>query len=180
MCQRIYPWRYVVTRDGGMLSYGPDLRDIVRRGATYVDQILRGAKAADLPVQVPVKWEMGVNVKTAKMLGLTVPPSIRLRARRGRRMKQNSPYARDEDETEAGSFRGLCLRLCASFQAGGLSAQSNTRKIVIGLLDAGERVEGVGRVSTAASRTRLCRGSQRQFPNSGSQRKAGGAPGFGE
>jgi putative ABC transport system substrate-binding protein len=76
----IYPWRYVVTRDGGMLSYGPDLRDIVRRGATYVDQILRGAKAADLPVQVPVKWEMGVNVKTAKMLGLTVPPSIRLRA----------------------------------------------------------------------------------------------------
>ena len=76
----IYPWRYVVTRDGGMLSYGPDLRDIVRRGATYVDPILRGAKAADLPIQVPVKWEMGVNVKTAKALGLTVPPSIRLRA----------------------------------------------------------------------------------------------------
>ncbi len=76
----IYPWRYVVARDGGMLSYGPDLRDIVRRGATYVDQILRGAKPADLPVQVPVKWEMAVNVKTAKALGLTVPPSIRLRA----------------------------------------------------------------------------------------------------
>jgi putative ABC transport system substrate-binding protein len=76
----IYPWRFVVARDGGMLSYGPDLRDIVRRGATYVDQILRGAKPADLPVQVPVKWEMAVNVKTAKALGLTVPPSIRLRA----------------------------------------------------------------------------------------------------
>jgi putative ABC transport system substrate-binding protein len=76
----IYPWRYVVAKDGGMLSYGPDLRDIVRRGATYVDQILRGAKPADLPVQVPVKWEMAVNAKTAKALGLTVPTSIRLRA----------------------------------------------------------------------------------------------------
>ena len=76
----IYPWRYVVARDSGMLSYGPDLRDIVRRGATYVDQILRGTKPADLPVQVPVKWEMAVNVKTAKALGLAVPTSIRLRA----------------------------------------------------------------------------------------------------
>ena len=75
----IYPWRYVVAKDGGMLSYGPDLRDIVRRGATYVDQILRGAKPADLPVQVPVKWEMAVNIKTVKALGLTVPTSIRLR-----------------------------------------------------------------------------------------------------
>jgi putative ABC transport system substrate-binding protein len=75
----VYPWKYVVTHDGGLLSYGPDLRDIVRRGAGYVDQILRGAKPADLPVQVPVKWEMAVNVKTAKGLGLTVPPSIRLR-----------------------------------------------------------------------------------------------------
>ena len=63
-----------------MLSYGPDLRDIVQRGATYVDKILRGAKPADLPIQVPVKWEMSVNAKTAKVLGLAVPPSIRLRA----------------------------------------------------------------------------------------------------
>jgi len=76
----IYPWRHVVARDGGLLSYGPDLRDIVRRGATYVDQILRGAKPADLPVQVPVKWEMAINAKTAKELGLAVPASIRLRA----------------------------------------------------------------------------------------------------
>jgi putative ABC transport system substrate-binding protein len=76
----IYPWRRVVTRDGGLLSYGPDLRDIVRRGAPYVDQILRGAKPADLPVQVPVKFEMAVNTKTAKALGLTVPASILLRA----------------------------------------------------------------------------------------------------
>jgi putative ABC transport system substrate-binding protein len=52
----------------------------VQRGATYVDKILRGAKPADLPIQVPVKWEMSVNAKTAKVLGLAVPPSIRLRA----------------------------------------------------------------------------------------------------
>ena len=76
----IYPWKGVVTRDDGLISYGPDLRDIVRRGAPYVDQILRGAKPADLPVQVPVKFDMAVNVKTAKALALTVPPSILLRA----------------------------------------------------------------------------------------------------
>src|SRR6516165_6483375 len=76
----IYPWRSTVDRDSGLLSYGPDLRDIVRRGAPYVDRILRGEKPADLPVQVPVKFEMAVNAKTAKALGLTVPPSILLRA----------------------------------------------------------------------------------------------------
>jgi ABC-type uncharacterized transport system substrate-binding protein len=76
----IYPWRFVVAKNGALLSYGPDLRDIVRRGAPYVDQIFRGAKPADLPVQVPVKFEMAVNVKTAKALGLVVPPSMLLRA----------------------------------------------------------------------------------------------------
>jgi len=76
----IYPWKSVVVKQDGLLSYGPDLVDIVRRSAPYVDKILRGAKPADLPVQVPVKFEMAVNVKTAKVLGLTVPPSILLRA----------------------------------------------------------------------------------------------------
>ena len=76
----IYPWRYVVSKEGGLISYGPDFRDIVRRAAPYVDRILRGAKPADLPVQVPVKFEMAVNVKTAKELGLTVPASLLLRA----------------------------------------------------------------------------------------------------
>jgi putative ABC transport system substrate-binding protein len=76
----IYPWRSVVADNGALLAYGSDLRDIVRRGAPYVDRILRGEKPADLPVQVPVKFEMAVNAKTAKALGLTVPPSIRLRA----------------------------------------------------------------------------------------------------
>ena len=67
-------------RDGGLLSYGPDQVDIWRRAATYVDRILRGAKPAELPVQLPTKFEMAVNRKTAKALGLAVPPSILLRA----------------------------------------------------------------------------------------------------
>jgi putative ABC transport system substrate-binding protein len=67
-------------RDGGLLSYGPDLRDIFRRSTAYVDRILRGAKPADLPVQVPTKYVMVLNLKTAKALGLTVPQSILLRA----------------------------------------------------------------------------------------------------
>ena len=67
-------------RDGGLLSYGADPVDIYRRTATYVDRILRGEKPGDLPVQFPTKYEMVVNVKTAKALGLTVPQSILLRA----------------------------------------------------------------------------------------------------
>jgi putative tryptophan/tyrosine transport system substrate-binding protein len=67
-------------RDGGLLSYGPDPVDSFRRAATYVDRILRGAKPAELPVQFPTKFEMVVNLKTAKALGLSVPQSILLRA----------------------------------------------------------------------------------------------------
>jgi putative tryptophan/tyrosine transport system substrate-binding protein len=66
----------VFVRDGGLLSYGPDLGDMFRRAAPYVDRILRGAKPSELPVQLPVKFEMALNAKTAKALGLTVPPSI--------------------------------------------------------------------------------------------------------
>jgi putative ABC transport system substrate-binding protein len=67
-------------RDGGLLSYAVDRVDIFRRVAAYVDRILRGAKPADLPVQFPTKFEMVVNLKTAKALGITVPPSMRLLA----------------------------------------------------------------------------------------------------
>jgi putative ABC transport system substrate-binding protein len=67
-------------RDGGLLSYAPDPVDLYRRAASYVDRILRGEKPGDLPVQFPTKFEMVVNRKTAKALGLAIPPSIMLRA----------------------------------------------------------------------------------------------------
>jgi putative ABC transport system substrate-binding protein len=69
-----------MAREGGLLSYGVDTVDTLRRAATYIDRILRGAKPAELPVQLPTKFEMAVNLKTAKALGLTVPQSILLRA----------------------------------------------------------------------------------------------------
>jgi putative ABC transport system substrate-binding protein len=75
----IYQFSYFA-RDGGLLSYGPDPEDIFRRAASYVDRILRGDKPGDLPVQLPVKYEMVLNLKTAQALGLAVPPSIWLRA----------------------------------------------------------------------------------------------------
>ena len=67
-------------RDGGLLSYGPDVVDNLRRAASYVDRILRGEKPGDLPVQFPTKFEMVVNRKTATALGLEVPLSILVRA----------------------------------------------------------------------------------------------------
>src|SRR5262249_39125971 len=67
-------------KDGGLLSYGPDATDLYRRAAGYVDRILRGAKPAELPVQLPVKFEMAVNLKTAKAIGLTIPESFLVRA----------------------------------------------------------------------------------------------------
>jgi putative ABC transport system substrate-binding protein len=73
-------WDSGFARDGGLLSYGVDQVDDLRRAASYVDRILRGAKPGDLPVQFPTKFEMVVNLKTAKALGLPVPPSILLRA----------------------------------------------------------------------------------------------------
>jgi putative ABC transport system substrate-binding protein len=68
--------RHFYVRDGGLLSYGPNIVDIFRRSASYVDRILRGEKPADLAVQLPVKYDMIVNLKTGKAIGLTVPPSI--------------------------------------------------------------------------------------------------------
>ena len=70
----------VYVGEGGLLSYGPNFGDIYRRAASYVDRILRGTKPVDLPVQLPVKFEMVLNAKTAKALGLTIPASILLRA----------------------------------------------------------------------------------------------------
>ena len=75
----IYPYRYFV-HGGGLVSYGPDLIDQYRRAAGYVDRILGGEKPGDLPVQAPTKYELVINLKTAKVLGLTVPPTLLARA----------------------------------------------------------------------------------------------------
>ena len=75
----IYPFRSFVS-SGGLMSYGVELSDMYRRAASYVDRILRGEKAGELPVQAPIKFELVINLGTAKALGLEIPPALLARA----------------------------------------------------------------------------------------------------
>jgi putative ABC transport system substrate-binding protein len=75
----VYPLRFFAS-DGGLLAYGPDIVDQHRRAAGYIDRILKGEKPADLPVQTPTKYELVINLKTAKLLQLEVPPALLARA----------------------------------------------------------------------------------------------------
>jgi putative ABC transport system substrate-binding protein len=77
--QHRLPAIYAIRRfvaEGGLMAYGPDPTDILRRSASYVDRILKGATPANLPVQQPTKFELAINLKTAKTLGLNVPPTL--------------------------------------------------------------------------------------------------------
>ena len=118
----VYPLHIFAT-DGGLISYGPDVVDGFRQAASYVDRILKGEKPADLPVQAPTKYELVINLKTAKALGLTIPPAVLWPRPRGDRVRRREVHQ---------TTRQFCF-------VWPLTARAQTAVPVVGFINGGSR-----------------------------------------